>query len=481
MSITFNGIGSGLDIDSIVQAIVAAEEAPAKNRLDRLESDTTEELSAIGQLSSALSDFLDAVDDLGEATLYQGRSVSIGDRDLVAASADENAQTGNYQIQIEQIATAHKIATQAVAQGNTEVGTGTLTIHLGSASFDVAIDSENNTLAEIRDAINSSEANIGVKASIINDDSGARLVITSDATGEDNVIAVTATDDDGNNRDANGLSALIYDPNDIDAVGDGGVVHDGKELAAPQNAIVYIDGLTVTRSSNTIEDVIDGVSIDILAAQSEEDFTAGTTINLSIGNDSNSIKDALNNFVDVYNSFMSIVDQLTVVVVNDGTTGNLTGALTGDSTVRNLVSTIRQQFSFGIDDNPEGAKFLVNLGITTDQDGLLTLDGAMLDDALENNFADIGALFTGDKGLAERMSKALAGYTGAGSILELRQDRLRETINNVDDQRIDLKERLSLVEARLYSQYQAADALIGNLNNTLSYLTNFLNPKKNDN
>lgn len=479
MSITFNGIGSGLDIDSIVEAIVGAERAPAENRLNRVETDTTEELSAIGQLSSALNDFISAVEDLGDEELYQGRSVSIGDRELINATADESAQTGSYQIQVEQIATAHKIATQAVAAGSSQIGTGTLTLHLGSGSFDVAIDEENNTLAGIRDAINNDEGNIGVKASIINDDTGARLVLTSDETGEENTIVVTAADDDGNSRDTSGLSALVYDPNDIDSLGDGGVVHDAKELATPQNAQLYIDGLSVTRSSNAIEDVIDGVNIDLLQAQSDEDFTEGSTINLTVSNDEAAISDTLNNFIGVYNSFMSVVDQLTVVVVNDGSTGNLTGALTGDSTVRNLVSTIRSQFSTGVDSNPEELQFLVNLGITTDDQGQLTLDNTRLEEALANNFDDIGTLFTGDDGLAERMTSALDGYTGVGNILELRQNRLQDTLNDVDDRREKLEERISLVEARLYSQYQAADSLIGSLNNTLSFLEN-IRPITND-
>jgi len=474
MSITFNGIGSGLDIDSIVGAIVDAERAPAENRLNRLESSTTEELSAIGQLNSALSNFLDAVDELGDEDLYQGRTVSIGDRDLVAASADETAQTGNYQLQIESIASAHKVATQAVASGTTEVGTGTLTIHLGSSSFDVEIDSDNNSLAEIRNAINNSEANIGVTASIINDDTGARLVLTSDQTGVDNLVSVTAADDDGNDRDLAGLSQLVYDPNDVNALGDGGVVHDGLELAEASNATVYIDGLTVTSASNTIDNVIEGVSIDLLGAQDSDDFSAGNTINISVQNDTGSIKDSVNEFVSVYNGFLDVVEQLTLVVVNDGNTGNLTGALTGDSTVRSLLSNIRSQLSTGVDDNPDGLQFLVNLGISTDEDGRLTVDDSLLDEALAENFSSVGNLFAGDSGLSERLTNSLAGYTGSGGVLELRRDSLQNRLNDVDEQREELERRIAITEARFYSQYQAADSLIGNLNNTLSFLSTSL-------
>lgn len=472
MSITFNGIGSGLDVDSIVGAIVGAERAPTENRLDRLETNSTEELSAVGQLSSALDEFVSAVEDLGDADLYQGRSVSVGDDELLSASADETAQTGSYQIQIEQVATAHKIATQAVTAGTTTIGTGTLSLHLGDSSFDVTIDEDSDTLAGIRDAINNDENNIGIKASIINDDTGARLVLTSDETGEENIITVTAEDDDGNARDASGLSALVYDPNDINSVGDGGVVHDAKELATPQNALLYVDGLSVSSASNSVESAIEGVSIDLLSAQNDDDFTDGNTINLTISNDENAISEALNNFVSVYNSFKSVVDQLTVVVVNEGSTGNLTGALTGDSTVRNLLSTIRTELSTGVDENPDELQYLVNLGITTDEDGMLTLDSEMLSDAMDSNFDDVSALFTGDKGFSERLTTALEGYTGVDNILEQRQDRLQQTITGIDEDREALEERMALVETRLYAQYQAADSLIASLNNTLGYLSN---------
>ncbi|WP_317931660.1 flagellar filament capping protein FliD [Halioxenophilus sp. WMMB6] len=474
MSITFNGIGSGLDIDSIVQAIVDAERAPAESRLNRLESSTTEELSAVGQLNSALSTFLDAVEALGDEELYQGRSVSIGDRDLLGATASETAQTGNYQVQIEQVATAHKIASQGIANSQDPLGTGTITIHLGAGSFSLNIDSENNSLVDIRDAINESENNLGVKASIINDDTGARLVLTSTLTGFDNVVAVTVLDDDGNSRDSSGLSQLVYDPNDVGGVGDGGVTNNGKELAAASDAIVYVDGLQVTSASNTIDSAIEGVSLNLLAAQDSTDFTNGNTINLSVSNDTGAVKDSINNFIDVYNNFMGIIDQLTVVVVNDGSTGNVTGALTGDATVRSLVSTIRDRLQIGVSDNPEGLQYLVNLGITTDEDGLLTLDEDKLTTAMQDNFNSISNLFVGDKGLSERLGSALSGYTGTGGVLQLRQESLQRTLNGVDDQRERLDKRMELTEARIYAQYQAADALIGSLNNTLSYLTSAL-------
>jgi flagellar hook-associated protein 2 len=237
---------------------------------------------------------------------------------------------------------------------------------------------------------------------------------------------------------------------------------------------VYIDGLRVTSASNSVTNAIDGVTLDLLDAQAAEDFSDGDTINLTIANDEDSVKGAINNFIEVYNGFIGVVDQLTLVVVNDGTTGNLTGALTGDSTVRNLVSNIRSSLSEGIDTNPDGLQFLVNLGLTTDEEGLLTLDESALDEALDNDIEAVANLFIGDAGLSERLSAALDGYTGSDGVLELRQDSLRETINDIDDQREALEARLELTEARLFSQYQAADALIGQLNNTLGFITSAL-------
>lgn len=481
MSITFNGIGSGLDIDSIVETIVNAERAPTENRLNRLEESTTEQLSAVGQLNSALNTFLDSIEDLGDASLFQGRSVSIGDRDLIDATAEDSAEPANYQIQIERIATAQKVATQAVTAGTTEVGTGTLNVHLGDNSFSVDITSENNTLSEIRDSINDSENNVGVRASIINDDTGARLVLTSDETGVSNTIAVTVEDDDGNNRDSSsGLSQLVYDPTDIDSIGDGGVVHTGLELNAAQDAVLYIDGLTVTSASNTVTDVIEGVTLNLLEAQDSDDFTGGDTINLSIGNDTQGTRDAIENFVSVYNGFIDVVDQLTVVVVNDGNTGNLTGALTGDSTVRNILSSIRSELSIGVDSNPSDLQFLVNLGISTDQEGRLTVDDATLDSVIASDFESIANLFSGDEGLSERLTDTLSGYTGSDGVIELRQEGLQTTLNNIDDQREALDRRITLTEERFYAQYRAADALVGELTSTLDFLRTSLQVNNNN-
>ncbi len=481
MSITFNGIGSGLDIDAIVGAIVNAERAPTENRLNRLEESTTEELSAIGQLNSALNTFIDSAEDLGEASLFQGRSVSIGDRDLLDASAEDTAEAATYQIQIEQIATAQKVATQAVSAGTTEVGTGTINVYLGSNSFAVDITSENNTLSEIRDSINNSDNNIGVRASIINDDTGARLVLTSQDAGVSNTIAVTVDDDDGDDRDSTvGLSQLVYDPTDIESVGDGGVIHTGLELNAAQNAIVHIDGLTVTSESNDISGVIEGVSLNVLDAQDNDDFTNGDTINLTIGNDTQGTKSAIENFVEVYNGFIDVVDQLTLVVVNDGNTGNLTGALTGDSTVRNIVSSIRSQLSIGVESNPSDFQFLVNLGLSTDQEGRLTLDDTTLNNALDNNYDSITNLFSGEGALSERLTNSLSGYTGATGVIELRQEGLQTTLNSIDDQREALERRITLTEERLFAQYRAADALVGELNNTLNFLTTSLSANNRD-
>ncbi len=482
MSITFNGIGSGLDIDSIVGAIVNAERAPTENRLNRLETSTTEELSAIGQLNSALNTFLESVEGLGEASLFQSRSVSVGDRDLLDTTVEDTAEAASYQIQIEQVATAEKIATQAVTSGTTEVGTGTLNVYLGSNSFAVDITSENNTLSEIRDAINDSENNLGVRASIINDDDGARLVLTSESTGVENTVSVTVDDDDGDDRDAStGLSQLVYDPTDIETVGDGGVTHTGLELNSAQDAIVHIDGLTATSASNEISGVIEGVTLNVLDAQNSDDFTNGDTINLTVGNDTQSTKSAIENFVEVYNGFIDVVDQLTVVVVNDGNTGNLTGALTGDSTVRNIVSTIRNQLSIGVDSNPDDFQFLVNLGLSTDQEGRLTIDESTLNNALDNNYDSITNLFSGDGALSERLTDTLSGYTGSAGVIELRQQGLQTTLNGIDDQREALERRISLTEDRLYAQYRAADALVGQLNSTLNFLTNSLQANRSNN
>ncbi|MFC6806053.1 flagellar filament capping protein FliD [Methylophaga thalassica] len=204
------GVGTGLDLESIVTGLMDIERQPL-DRLESKQSTINAQISAYGSFKSKLSTFQSAMESLSSASSFKVFQANSQDEDLFTATATSTAATGSYNIDVTQIATRDKLASSAFTDYNTTVGEGTLTISVGSESFDVTIDSSNSSLAQIRTAINNASENTGVTASIITDDSGARLVLTSNETGTDNAISVSVSgDSDGNDSDASGLSAFVY-------------------------------------------------------------------------------------------------------------------------------------------------------------------------------------------------------------------------------------------------------------------------------
>ncbi|NOQ76681.1 MAG: flagellar cap protein, partial [Methylococcaceae bacterium] len=213
MAITAGGIGSGLDIEGLVTQLVAAEGAPTSFRLDTKEARFQSDLSAFGTLKGALSKFQDSVKALNDLDAFQGRKVTSSNTDTFAATADTTAVAGTYDIEVTQLAEAAKMRSGDFTSGTEVVGTGSLDITLGTDTFQVVVDTDNQTLEGIRDAINTASDNPGITASIINVDDGvggsvSRLILSSDKIGASNDISIAVTDDDLDNVDANGLSRL---------------------------------------------------------------------------------------------------------------------------------------------------------------------------------------------------------------------------------------------------------------------------------
>lgn len=471
------GIGSGIKIDEIVTALVNAEKTPKTNQLDRLEKTTVARISAMGSLTSALNTFKTAVDSLNKASLFESRTASSSNTSVLKVTAATTAPAGNYNVQVKQLATSSKVALQSVTGGNTATfNSGSLTISTGSSSFDVDITAANNTLAGMRDAINEAGKSSGVSATIITDDSGARLVLSSTKSGGGNDIQVVASEDNvttGVNTLTSQAFAPTVDPGNADAflkpnstTGAGGVI------TKAQSAKISIDGLEVVRNTNRIEDALEGVTLDLTAAQSATDLTDGKTISVTVGVDKGSVKNNLQKFVDAYNALVSTTSQLTAVVPVDG--GNpVTGPLLGDSSIRNVMSSLRNEMVKMTGEG--GVKALADLGISSDwKTGQLKLDDAKLTTVLEGNFDQVAGYLAGDNGLMGRISKSVAGYVASDGVLKQRTDALQATKVGVDEQRKELAVRVESLQKRLYAQYNAMDSLVGRLQKTSESLSGML-------
>ncbi|MTZ14706.1 flagellar filament capping protein FliD [Pseudomonas sp. JL972] len=461
------GIGSGLDIDSIVAGMVAAERAPKETQLANLEKKTTTQITAVGALKGAISDFQTALAALNKPELFQARSATSSKSDLVGVTATTTAGAGSYQLEVKSLASSSKVALAAIpntAEAPARFTSGTFEVSLGvpgippapntTESFSVTVDESNNTLAGVRDAINTAGKDMGVSATIVTDEYGSRLVLSSSKTGAGRDITVTATGAD--EPGLIGLSALNF-------TGTSGTGKDARVLTSAQSAELYVDGLKVISETNKVDGAIEGVTLDIKAKT-----VANELLTIAVAEDKAGVKKQIQSFVDSYNKLIGVINaQTKVTSVGEGK-APVTGALVGDATARTLLNTIRNEL---VNVQGDGAlRALTDIGITTQKDGTLAIDSAKLDKAMASNFSELSGLFTGDKGLASRLDAKLKPYTETGGILEQRNKAMTETISKIDDQKETLTRRLTSLQERLYKQFNAMDLLVGQLSNTSSSL-----------
>ncbi|MFK8053597.1 MAG: flagellar filament capping protein FliD [Woeseiaceae bacterium] len=447
VGIISSGIGSGLDVQGLVQQLVEAEGAPAQQRFVLSETRFQSRLSAYGSLSSALDSLKTNLEKLSNAESTAAKTISTSNEDAVSVSVTEAAVPASYTVDIVNKASTARLTSGSFTGSDAIVGTGTLTLSIGTDSFDVEIDAESNTLAGIRDSINGSSNNTGVQATIINADAGSYLVLSGTKTGEDNSITVTQADGDG------GLSVLSYDPENG--------LNDLTQTQAAQNAAAVVNGFAVFSDTNDFSAVIDGVTFSAVEATNGETFT------IDVSNDTSGLKSTLQSFVSAYNGFVDTTDSLAAF---DPDT-NVAGPLQGDSALRSVSSQLRQELSAATTGADSLLDTLNEIGIRTDETGQLTTDAEQLDAILANDFTAISNLFGGDSGYSARLTTIIDEFTGDNGIIQSRTEGIEASIELIDEQREALNSRLISLEARLFRQFNGLDSLLGQLNTTSSFLT----------
>jgi flagellar hook-associated protein 2 len=447
-TILSSGVGSGLDVAGLVSQLVAAEGRPESLRLDREEAKLQSKLSAIGSLTSALDALDSALSALAKPDTFKGRQVTLSSTDYVAAFATTSAAPGSYSIEVQTLAAVHRLVSAPVADPATVVGTGTLTLGIGGASFAVEIDGTNNTLAGIRDAINASPSNTGVVAAIVNGVDGAQLILTGTETGASQQIVVTASGGDG------GLAALTYDP--------GNSIANLTELQAAADASALIEGILVTSPTNTIDAAVEGLEISLLAVNEP-----GATTAVTVGYDRESAKAAVEKLVDAYNE---LIDMVTTATRYDSET-RTAGPLLGDAGLRNILFQLRRELSAAGSSLPASFGVLSELGIEIELDGKLSIDSTKLDAAFDSSLDGVVDFFAdADTGLAVRLDALLEPYLQSGGVLDGRRDGLNASIDLIKDRRESLQTRLAAVEQRLFRQFNALDTLLAQLQSTSGFL-----------
>jgi flagellar hook-associated protein 2 len=375
-SISSLGIGSGVLTSDLVDQLVQAERAPTENRLTQKTEQTQALLSAYGKLRSAVTELRLPMRQLSAPDNLKAFSASSSNEGIAVSVDSTKASRGTYSVEVTSLAGAQALASRDVFadRDSTSVGQGTLTLNVGDKTTNITIDNSNDTLQGLANAINDSDA--GVSAGVIDTGNGFQLVLSADETGTANAVSISVSGDTGGtDTDNQGLSRFAFNTG-MDA--DSGLL----ETIAASDAVMEINGVEVTRSTNSFENVIDGLTFDITET--------GSSI-IKVQQDFGAVADRVQGFVDKFNALQSTIDSLAGFNSEAGV-GSL---LTGDSTVRAIQNQLRQVLTRvvpGLENS--SIRSLADVGITTNfETGGLEFDRAKFEEQLKNNPDDVTALF----------------------------------------------------------------------------------------
>ena len=365
-SISSLGIGSGILTNDLLDDIISANRKPVEQRLNAEKQETEAKLSAFGQFQSAISSLEEPAQALTDPTALRSFKGESSDEAVSVSVDDAVAEKGSFSVNVDQLAEAQALASNTYAdRDSTPVGTGDLTFDVGDASTTITLDENNNTLNGLASEINNSDT--GVNASILNTGNGYRLVLNADDTGVDNAMTITA----------NGDAAL----DDFNFNAD---TKNLTETRAAKDAQLTVSGVAITRSSNTIEGVIDGVTFNISGK-------TDTPANVDITQDLEDPTSKVQELVDGFNKVQSTANKLTDF---DQETGE-GSILSGDSAIRSTMNQLRRDFGQivpGLEN--ASVRSLADIGITTDfNTGKLEFDSTKFEEKLQENPDDVTALF----------------------------------------------------------------------------------------
>jgi flagellar hook-associated protein 2 len=378
-----SGLISGLDTDGIITKLVAYAQKPI-TILQNEQADYTTKLTSWQDANTRLLALKVKAGAISSPAAFAAKSVSVSDDDALTATATADAAAGSYDITVNRLATAQQIQSQGYADINSAtVGTGTLQVGVGTNVKDLTIDSANNTLGGLRDAIN--RAGAGVTASII--DLGSltthdyHLVLNSNSTGEANAITWNPTLAGGT---APSWTTTVEAQDSSITVGSGATA------------------TTLTKSSNLITDMVPGLTLSLKEAD------VSKQVKVSITPDTNAVQSKIEDFVDQYNSVMDFINTQFSFDQDSGTGGTLLG----DYTLQTIQQDLRSGIMSVIPGLPSSANTLSQIGFSTDDKDHLVVDSNKLSQALQTNPDTVMKLFAGN-GEASDFAVSYLGSTDA--------------------------------------------------------------------
>ena len=466
MAISSLGVGSNLDLSGLLEKLAVGESQPLV-ALKKQQASYTAKLSAYGTLQNVLSSFQAAAKKLSDASLFQAVKVTSSATDILAATGSATSAVGGYSVEVTQLARAQSLVATGVTDPKAAVGQGSVTIDFGTVSGGVldpvtgkysgaafapdaartaqtlVIDSSNNSLEGLRDAINKSAA-LGVTASIINDGGASpfRLVLNSSQTGAASSLRIAVT------GDASLQSLVAHDYSAVQSL---------QQTAVAANAALKVNGIGVASSSNTVKDAVQGVTMTLSKAGSST---------LTVSRDNAATEAAVNALVNTYNSLQTSAAQLTKY----DPAKKVGAALVGDSTLRSIQSNIRAALN-----TPEAGDFKVlsKVGISFQKDGTIALDADKLRTALTDNREAVIELFAGtggDTGFGKRVSALVQTYIGSSGAISNATAGVSATLKSLDIRYTVTEASVEAKVARYRAQFTQLDLFMSRSNSTTSYL-----------
>ena len=449
-SISTLGVGSGLDLSSILDSLEAAE----KSTLTPI---SKQQSSYTAKLKSALESFQTANTALNKADLFTATSTT-SSSSAFSATTTGSAIAGKYTISVSQLAQAQTLTTKNSQKDSKAAIDSVLTIQQGGGKDPVTIDisAGNSSLSGIRDAINNAKA--GVSASIINVGNGEyRLSITANDTGSNNAMKLSVSGDSALE------SFMGYNGTPGDS--SNGMI----ESVTAQNAKLTVNNVEIENSSNTISDSLEDITLNL------NDVTTGNQT-LTISKDTSKAENAVKAWVDAYNTLQDTFSSLTKYTAVDAgaeSQDSSNGALLGDSTLRTIQTQLKTLLANT--HSSSNYKTLAQIGITSDAStGKLEIATDKLQTALKNDAAGIGEMFIGDgksTGVTTGISNNLTSWLSSTGIIQAAKDGVSKTLNNLTDQYNAASERIDTLMTRYKAQFTQLDVLMNSLNSTSSYLT----------
>ncbi|MDR4465380.1 MAG: flagellar filament capping protein FliD [Nitrospira sp.] len=455
-TISFGGLGNGLDFGQVVDQLVKVAQLPV-DRLTKKRTDLNTKLTDLTTVSTKVAGLQSAAEALRLSTSFDRTTVSVSDSTVLSASASSSGATGTYSVRVVQLAQSHQIVSKAAKAVSSETsdivsgGSATFTFQVGSGSNQTVNLGSTATLADLRDQIN--DLGAGVTASLINTGTEAtpsyRLALSSNNTGSDNAITIVA---DGTDLDL------------LNSSGTGGI----DTLSAAQNAQVQIgdqslDPLTIERSSNTISDAIPGLSLTLTK-------TTGTeTVQVSLSQDVNAVKTNIKALATAYNEVVKFINERTTYDV----TTKQGGVFFNESSARTVIAQLRTALSSTVSGATTYSS-VGQIGFKTERDGTITVDDGQLTTALSTNYGAVKALFTNQgavAGLAQSLVSAVDALNDiAGGALTVRKNGLTNEITRVGNDIARQEDAVSRYEERLRRQFAALDGLLRQLQGQSSFL-----------